>query len=118
MNVPKDISEDSFEDVVDNKRRLDELQKMPPQVTGPGLIATERGVEVVHAVACYLWNTSAVRFAAEFFPDSHPEYQREWVERYMEGFAATWGKFDHHNQRRFVQMCLDYAAAIRARGEA
>jgi hypothetical protein len=61
----------------------------------------------VHAVSALLYNTAPIKLAMMMFPDAHPSYLEEWVERFAQGFHVAVSKMDTDNFRRFVDMAVE-----------
>lgn len=63
------------------------------------------------ALMMFFYNTSGVEFADLVFPNATPDYQAEKAHLYAKSYAAAFGKLDHNNQKRVIEMAMSRYAA-------
>ena len=63
----------------------------------------------VRAVAGYLYWTAPHDLAELLFPGRHPEYLKEWTERFKLGFPAAVAHMDRATFKRFVDLAIENA---------
>lgn len=57
---------------------------------------------MAHAILCYQYNTSAVRFVAEVYGNVHPAYAAEKIERWVQSTTRAIGYLDQEHFERLA----------------